>query len=282
MYEIEKFGKGGGEFFLIKTKTHNALIDSGFSFMAEENIEKVKKQIDRLDYIILTHSHYDHAGGSPYFKRAFPDTKVVSSEYAAYVFTRPGAIKLIREMGEFAAESLGYGKYTDLAEELKTDIPLKAGDKIDLGDLSLIAIDSQGHTKCCFSYYSPEAKLFIAAETLGVPFTDSLINPCCLISFDKTIDSIKRARALDIEAMLLPHNHLISGKENCRAYLDLSLKSHEEIRTLLKDCAKKGMTKDELIGVLKDKFYTEKTREIQPEKAFYLNAGYIVDCMLNE
>ncbi len=282
MYEIKKFGEGGGEFFLLSTKTHNALIDTGFAFNADENAKELKKHINHLDYIILTHSHYDHAGGSPYFKRAFPEAKVVSSEYAAYVFTRPGALKLIREMADFAANAFGVSDYEDLTEELKTDIPLKPGDKIDLGDISLMAVDSSGHTKCCLSYYSSEAKLLLAAETLGVPLSDTLVNPCCLISYDLTIESIKRAKELDVEAMLLPHGYLLSGKEKCKAYFDLSLKSHEETRKLLKNASAKGLSKDELISILKEKFYTEETRKIQPEKAFYLNAGYIIDCMIKE
>ncbi len=282
MYEIKKFGMGGGEFFLLSTKTHHALIDSGFSCCAKENAEELKKHINHLDYIILTHSHYDHAGGSPFFKRVFPEAKVVSSEYAAYVFTRPGAKKLIREMTDFAAKGFGITGYEDLTDELITDIPLKPGEKIDLGDMSLVAIDSSGHTKCCFSYYSPEKKLLIAAETLGVPLSQTLVNPCCLISYGKTIESIKRAEKLDIEAMLLPHGYLLSGKEKCKAYFELSKKSHEETRKALKDAANKGMNKDELIAILKENFYTEETRKIQPEKAFYLNAGYIIDCMLKE
>ena len=39
---------------------------------------------------------------------------------------------------------------------------------------------------------------------------------------------------------------------------------------------------EELIAILKEHFYTEETKKIQPEKAFYLNAGYIINCMLKE
>lgn len=283
MYTIEKLGDRGGEFFLLSSESHTALIDSGFpcraSFLIDELKDKLKGR--KLDYIILTHSHYDHAGGSPYFKRAFPESKVVSGKYASYVFTRPGAVKLIKEMSDFAATLYGITEYEDLTGEIRTDIEVEGGDVIDMGEFTLLAVPSPGHTKCSFSYYSPEAKLLIASETLGV-LAGYTITPCCLVSYDDTIESIKRASKLGAEAILFSHGNLLSGKDACDKFFSDSLKAHEDAREMMKKAKAEGRNKEELIAILKEHFYTEETKKIQPEKAFYLNAGYIINCMLKE
>lgn len=283
MYTIEKIGNLGGEFFLLSSESKTALIDSGFPCRANYLIKDISDRLKgrKLDYIILTHSHYDHAGGSPYFKRAFPGSKVVSGKYAAYVFTRPGAVKLIKEMSDFAAKLYDITEYEDLTGEIRADIEVEDGDTIDMGEFTLRAVPSPGHTKCSFSYYSPEAKLLIASETLGVLAGDT-ITPCCLVSYDDTIESIKRASKLGAEAILFSHGELLSGKEACDKFFADSLNAHEDARKMLRDASAEGKSKDELVAILKEHFYTEETKKIQPEKAFYLNAGYIINCMLKE
>ena len=283
MYTIEKLGNGGGEFFLLSSPSHTALIDSGFPCRAPFLIDELKDKLNGrcLNYIILTHSHYDHAGGSPYFKREFPNCKVISGEYAAYVFTRPGAVKLIKEMSDFAATLYGITEYEDLTGEIKADTTLEEGDKIRMGEFYLHAVASPGHTKCSFSYYSPEAKLLIAAETLGVLAGDT-ITPCCLVSYDDTIESIKKASKLGAEAILFSHGELLKGKDACDKFFADSLKAHEEARKMLKKAKAEGKSQEELVALLKEHFYTEETKKIQPEKAFYLNAGFIINCMLKE
>ena len=283
MYTIEKLGNGGGEFFLLSSPSHTALIDSGFPCRAPFLIYELKDKLNGrcLNYIILTHSHYDHAGGAPYFKREFPNCKVISGEYAAYVFTRPGAVKLIKEMSDFAATLYGITEYEDLTGEIKSDTTLEEGDVIRMGEFYLHAVASPGHTKCSFSYYSPEAKLLIAAETLGVLAGDT-ITPCCLVSYDDTIESIKKASKLGAEAILFSHGELLKGKDACDKFFADSLKAHEDARKMLKKAKAEGKSQEELIAILKEHFYTEETKKIQPEKAFYLNAGYIINCMLKE
>ena len=64
---VNCLGSVGGDCFFIKGKGSNILVDSGFAFCAEEMINKIKSELkgEKLDYILLTHSHYDHAMGVP-------------------------------------------------------------------------------------------------------------------------------------------------------------------------------------------------------------------------
>lgn len=52
----------GDSAFLIDDGTTSILYDSGFAFTGYQVAEKIKKHLGnrKLDYIFLTHSHYDH------------------------------------------------------------------------------------------------------------------------------------------------------------------------------------------------------------------------------
>ena len=65
--------KGDAAFLLDDGKTA-VLYDTGFGFTGYNVADNIKKVLgDRpLDYIFLTHSHYDHALGAPYVVRAYP------------------------------------------------------------------------------------------------------------------------------------------------------------------------------------------------------------------
>ena len=81
--------------FLVDDGKTAVLFDSGFGFTGFRTAEKIKSVLGerKLDYIFLSHSHYDHALGSPYILRYYPDAKVVAGEYAAEIFKRDGAKK---------------------------------------------------------------------------------------------------------------------------------------------------------------------------------------------
>ncbi|MGD9910696.1 MAG: MBL fold metallo-hydrolase [Candidatus Izemoplasmatales bacterium] len=48
---------------LIEMDRHNILFDSGKSDLVIENLAILNKDVKNIDYLIISHSHYDHTGG---------------------------------------------------------------------------------------------------------------------------------------------------------------------------------------------------------------------------
>ena len=73
--------KGDAAFLIDDGKT-SILYDTGFGFTGYEVAENIKNCLGnrQLDYIFLTHSHYDHALGCPYIVRQYPCAKVVAGK----------------------------------------------------------------------------------------------------------------------------------------------------------------------------------------------------------
>ena len=173
----------GSDAFLIITDKKTALVDSGFSFCADKMIENIKRELNGkdLDYILLTHSHYDHASGSAYCSEHWPNVKCVCGEYASKIFAKDSAISLMKEMNLSAAKENGVDTFVDKLDSLKVDIAVKEGDSISLGDYTLQVVDAPGHTKCSIAFYIPENKMLISSETLGVYVNENLVDPCYLV-----------------------------------------------------------------------------------------------------
>ena len=284
MYTIASVGTmPGSDAFLLTTPTHAALIDTGFAFAAPAMLQVVADRLgDRpLDYVLLTHSHYDHASGSAYCRRRWPTAQVVASHYAAGILARESARAVIREMNTHAAREHGLAEYEDLLSELAVDRMVGEGDLVDMGDLQLRVLELPGHTRCSIGFYDASARLLLGCETLGVPSGPGLVMPCCLVDYGNTLCAIARVKGLAVEHLLLPHHGLISGTA-CQQFLADAEFWLRETRRRLRAARDQGKGEDEMLPLLKEWFYTDLARSYQPEKAFEMNARYTIALMLKD
>lgn len=276
----------GDSAFLIDDGTTSILYDTGFGFTGFRVAENIKKALgDRtLDYIFLTHSHYDHALGSAYILRYFPDAKVVAGEYAAYIFTREGAKRVMKELDNAFAATQGVSDYEFLGDELRVDIPVKDGDIIKCGDLTFVAYDFPGHTKCSVGYYCPDKKLLLSSETLGV-YTGELeinaISPSFLVGYQMTLDSIQKALSLDIEYLLSPHLGILN-KEQTSFFLGHMKEAVEATGDMIIKGVKDGLTDEEIAEIYKERFWHGYLQKIYPIDALNLNTSIMIKLVKNE
>lgn len=273
----------GDAAFLIDDGKTAIMYDSGFAFTGYGVADKIKNILGerKLDYIFLTHSHYDHALGSAYALKYWPDAKVVAGEYAAKIFAKDTAKAVMRDLDQKFAKTCGVTEYEDLIDDLKVDIPVSDGDIIKAGDLEFIAINLPGHTKCSIGYYCPCEKILLSCETIGVYNGSDNVVPSYLVGYEMTLESIKKVQKLDIENILVPHYGLLdSGKT--KFYLEKSKESAVETAEEIVDMLKKGNTKEDIVKFFKDKFYFGYIKEIYPIDAMELNTGIMIDLLKRE
>ncbi len=273
----------GSNAFLVITEDKTALVDSGFSFCAEKMIDLVKSEIGEkpLDFCFLTHSHYDHASGSAYLKKHFPDVKIVADEYAAKIFSKPSAISVIKEMNGNAALEAGVTEYEEKLENLQVDIEVNEGDILDFGKNTVQVIAAPGHTKCSIAYYIPEEKTLLSSETMGVYIGDDLVIPGYMIGYNMSIDFIKRVKEMDIEKILISHYGVLEGND-CKKYMDNALRCAEMLKNIIIEEHINGKSYNEILASYKNIFLTEQVKKHQPLKAFELNASYMIPMIIKE
>ena len=273
----------GDSAFLIDDGKTAIMYDSGFAFTGYEVADKIKKILgDRnLDYIFLTHSHYDHALGSVYALKYWPDAKVVAGEYAAKIFAKDSAKALMRDLDGKFAKKCGVESYEDLIDDLKVDIPASDGDVIKAGDMEFEVINLPGHTKCSVGFYNKKEKLLLGCESIGVYDGEGEVVPSYLVGVEMAINSIEKAEKLDIENILVPHFGLLD-KEKTKAYFARAKKSARETADEIIALLKEGKTKEDAIEYFKKKFYSGYIKEVYPKDAMELNTGITVDLIKRE
>ncbi|HNX21745.1 MAG TPA: MBL fold metallo-hydrolase [Bacteroidales bacterium] len=63
---------GRSNVFLVDTGEKKFLVDTSISLFQKELVKKLKKlKIDKIDYVVLTHTHFDHAGNAHFIKEHF-------------------------------------------------------------------------------------------------------------------------------------------------------------------------------------------------------------------
>lgn len=273
----------GDSAFLIDDGKTAILYDTGFGFTGFAVAENVRKALGQrpLDYVFLTHSHYDHALGSPYVVRAYPDARVVAGVYADRIFRKPSARAAMGELDRKAAQAYGIGQYEDLTEGLKVDIPVQDGDLLTCGDLEFTVMELPGHTRCSVGFYLREQKLLLGTETLGVYFGEDTYLPSCLVGYRMTLDSIRKARQLDIDRILLPHYGVVD-REEARAYLDNSEKAVRETADTIQALFREGKTKEEIVAYFTKTVYKPNVAPTYPIDAFQLNTGIMAELIRKE
>ena len=115
--------------------------------------EKIAKVIDdkrlSLEYIILTHGHFDHICGANAYKEK-TGAKIASHELEAEYLTDPQK-SLSSQFG---------------GETVSADVLLKDGDIISFGDISLKVMHTPGHTKGSSCFICESEKVIFSGDTL--------------------------------------------------------------------------------------------------------------------
>ena len=210
--------------YVLVSDDRNLIIDTGMNRPAcrevyEAAMEELDIDLSRTDFI-ATHLHADHQGLIPLFmkdgSRAYmgePDAAPMKSGKTAHAKKRP--------MGDYAAMN---GFPADELEDAQQNHPgfkygpqtfvdyiyLKDGDVFNVGDYSLVAVATPGHTWGHMSMYEPNKKIFFSGDHVLGDITPN-INAW---SDDEDplqayIDSLNKVKTMDIELCLPGHRTAI-------------------------------------------------------------------------
>lgn len=267
----------GDSAFLLDDGSTSVLYDSGFAFTGYALADKIQAILgDRqLDYIFLTHSHYDHALGSVYIKARYPNVKVVAGKYAAEVFARASARAVMRELDKRHAAYLGVYHYEDRIDELMVDITVCEGDVICAGDMVFSVVELPGHTKCSIGFYLESERLLLSTETLGVYDGRDIVVPSFLVGYQMTRNSIAKVRAMDVRQILLPHYGLLDAGKTA-FYLTECDKNAGFTAQRIAEILKNGGSYEDAVIWFRDTYYNGRIQPLYPEAAMLMNTNIMV------
>ena len=196
---VHYVGANGISAFLLTTSSGHVLLDSGPAEMLprlEKNVEALGFHLADVKLLLNSHAHYDHCGGFAELKRRTGARLLVSEEDGAEM-ERGGR-------GDFA-----YGDDYPY-EPVTPDRHLQDGEQVRLGDLTLTATLTPGHTRGCTTW---SARVEEAGRTYDVVFLCGLtVSPFKLTNnavYHAVVTDIRRsmarARSLPVDVFLAAH-----------------------------------------------------------------------------
>lgn len=273
----------GDSGFLLDDGKTSILFDTCFGFNGYRMAEKVKELLGerKLDYIFLSHSHYDHVLGAPYVLKFYPEAVVVAGEYATTIFAKPTARNIMRNLDRKYADTCGIGAYEDLIDDLKVDVTVNDRDEIKCGDMTFSVIALPGHTKDSIAFYLQEKKFLLSSETLGGYFGNDTYLPFFLVGYQMSLDAFEKVKKMDIDYMLLPHYGVVD-KEETRRFLKNAEWVFRDTAAEIVKIYKAGGTVEDGVEYYKKRFYTEIVAPYYPIDAFRLNTSIMVELIKKE
>ena len=192
-------GASGISAFLLTTPAGHVLLDTGpveMLPMLERNIEALGFRLADVKLLLNSHSHYDHCGAFAEVRRR-TGARILASDADAEQMKRGG-------LGDFA-----YGDDYHF-EAFAPDGRVQDGDRVQLGDVSLLATLTPGHTRGCTTW---STRIEDGGTARDVVFVCGLVvspfkltnNPVYPALAEDERRSIARVRALKADVFLAAH-----------------------------------------------------------------------------
>lgn len=280
-------GGDGGLSFLVLSGEKTAIIDTGMAYCGKALVLEVEKALKgrMLDYILLTHAHYDHCSGMAFLKERWPNAITMATEYSKKVLSKAKALAFIRDLNETASMWFTNKKmkYQYLDSNLAIEEAIDENSIIDLGNsVTIEVIETPGHTKDSLTFYIPSEDALILSETTGCCLIeDDKIFPGYLISYTDTISAINKLKKINASNVLVPHGGIFREDE-VNNFFDMSLRDAELGANKILEIYNKKGSEDEMLAAFSKLFRNDLLKYLQPDAAFEINTLTAIRTIIRE
>jgi glyoxylase-like metal-dependent hydrolase (beta-lactamase superfamily II) len=192
--------------YLVQTSGGAAVIDSGTGRATDRllmNIEAAGVLPDQVQWLLLTHCHYDHTGGAAELRTRF------GWKVAMHALDAP-----FLEAGDSQVTAADW--YGDRLTPCQVDRRIEDGEQIDLGGQNLSVVYIPGHSPGSVAYvFESRGRRVLFAQDVHGP-----IHPQLLSDHREYQQSLRKLLALEGDLLCEGHYGIFAGKEAVRGFID--------------------------------------------------------------
>jgi len=195
-----------------------ALIDASVAGCQEQlcaGIESSLGSLDLLEYILLTHVHFDHLGAVPYLRNKKPDLKLFTSDSAAEILKDRDLLAQLYQQNQEVSQAMNadfnfspaqWMSYFEVSEVVGE------GDSLDLGlGVNVRVLDLPGHTSDLVGYFITPDQILDAGEAVGGIFGRAQLSPAFCAGYRDYLKSLDRICDLQCHAINFSHSGVLRG-----------------------------------------------------------------------
>ena len=208
LYSMPKFGS----VYLINEEK-KALFDTGPTTSARVVLDGIRNlgiSPEKIDYLIATHIHLDHAGGAGFLIEYMPKAQVIVHHRGAKHLVDPTRLvsSAIASQGQVKEATTKDGDVIPI--EAKRVRAVSDGDIIELGKHQTLKIlEAQGHAPHELCIYESRNNGLFTGDAAGISIDENrvlvMVNAPPSFDFDLSVDTLKRLMKLEASRIYYAH-----------------------------------------------------------------------------
>jgi glyoxylase-like metal-dependent hydrolase (beta-lactamase superfamily II) len=207
LLDTRMHGIAGSTAAFVVTGEQTALVDTGPRSSLPAVLDALDAVTDRLDWIVLTHIHLDHAGAAGALAARFPSARVAVHPRGAAHLADPSRL-WASVVGIYGLDAERLWGGIDPVPSARLHV-VRDGDAIPLGGRSLRVLETAGHARHHHAYLDDETGIVFAGDALGMQLAGSEgMRPATAPpehDLQQALASIDRIRCLRPAAVWLSH-----------------------------------------------------------------------------
>jgi glyoxylase-like metal-dependent hydrolase (beta-lactamase superfamily II) len=256
------FGRKESGVYLLEGAAESMIISGGMSYIVPEVLRQFEEfgiNKERITKLLILHSHFDHVGIVPFFKRLLPDLQIYASSRAWEILGMPKAVETINKFSRHVAARMGM---TEVCAGYDLDwwnglhgVPLREGDSIGLGDGEVVILETPGHSSCSISAYVPKLEALFPSDAGGIPYGNTVF-ASGNSNFTEFQRSLEKLSKLKVHLFGADHYGYITGEEAAR-FMAETIETAKRFRAAVEECYRRIGDIDAAAKELIDAFYRE-------------------------
>ena len=247
--------------YLLAGRKEAMLISAGISFILDDVLGQMQNfgiDSEKITSLLILHSHFDHVGTVPYFKRKYPHLQIYASQRAWDILTMPKAIETMNAFSMMVAEKLGCQevlKRYDL--EWRDDVTgatVGDGEVFKVDDLEVQVMETPGHSSCSITAYIPALKTLLPSDAGGIPI-DEAIFPSGNSNYTQYEESLEKMKDLEVEYYGADHYGYIVGDE-ARDYINQTIAATRDLRKHIEKAYRQTNDFEQAARLLTEELYS--------------------------
>ncbi|MFC1822710.1 MBL fold metallo-hydrolase [Thermodesulfobacteriota bacterium] len=263
-------------------------IGGAMSYVIPDILQQMKDfGIDErtIKRIFILHSHYDHCGYIPYFKKRCPWIKVNASKRAKKILANPKISKNIAAFNEETLTGLGLNTQIEGIDLAFTGIEVEEtvgeGEVVSCGNLDLEVLEVPGHSSCSIAIYIPQEKALFGSDAIGVRHDREFFMPSGNSDFNLFQQNLEKMTRYNVDLVLGDHFGASVGKD-AREYLPRSIEAAQKLRARIEASYSRTRDIKKASEEVTDYFMNEVPVFFFPREVMFVVVEQMVKCIARD